>query len=374
MENNISRAFQDQAARLSKESGEPAFLSGFRLACAGEYSGRMARLQGKDKDAAEKKINSIGIRPETLKAGKYSLDSSRSKELSALVKKLAKEISGWRVEDLYLGALFCCVFRLADSNDRKVQCPVSLNFAQFSGKAEIEASFSFEMGEKAKSPECHLNLIGIGEGTSARIGMLKSNTGRKALASCTKVIISRGASGHIDSWEFGNGRIISTCSSLLESKGAKNSFSCAFFGYDNADFSIDATAMHRAAETENEIFAKGALDGRAKCDYSGLLDVSKNASDSTTDFREKVLMLSENATSVAVPSLDIKDNEVTAGHGAAAGKIGDDEMFYLKTRGVSEEAAKGMIARGFVHEALYRMAGANRKLFEQKLATRLGEI
>ncbi|MFA5106233.1 MAG: SufD family Fe-S cluster assembly protein [Candidatus Micrarchaeia archaeon] len=374
MDVNAIHEVPAQAARLSRESGEPAFLSSFRLACAGEYAKKAGSLQGKDRQEALGKIESIGIRPESLKAEKYAVPAGDAKTLSMLVKKLSSTVSGWKVEELYLGALFCLARGLGNCAGESAGGRITLNFAKYSGRAPVEESFSFEITEDDKSPACFLNLIGIGDGASARIGLLKSNTGRKPLAVCSKILVGKGARAHIDSWEFGDGRIISTASSALESQGAKNSFSCAFFGYGGADFDIDATAMHNAAGTENEIFAKGALDGRARCHYSGLLGVAKKASGSTTDFREKVLMLSEQATSVAVPSLDIKDNEVTAGHGAAAGKIGQDELFYLKTRGVSEEAAKGMIARGFVHEALARMGGYNRKLFEQKLATRLGEI
>jgi Fe-S cluster assembly protein SufD len=61
-----------------------------------------------------------------------------------------------------------------------------------------------------------------------------------------------------------------------------------------------------------------------------------------------VLLLSDKAKAEAVPDLEIKNNEVKCSHAATVGKIDEEQIFYLNSRGVSENKAKVMIAEGFL--------------------------
>ncbi len=352
-------------------------MAQFRLACALAFEKKFSALNGKDREHAISGIERTGIKPDNAKGTRITASKEDIAFFDRQAGKFMESVKSWGLVELYLGALFGRVSRLQEGA-RVFPCLeegncVMLNFMQITGK-DSEASFEFMAGKDCKSSYACLNLVEMAACASARLGLAKSNEGKTGLSVVSKIIIGESAHAHIDTWEFGSGDITAVTTAELAGAGATCELNGAFFGFGKADFSIDTSAFSMKKDTKSAIAAKGALDDSAKCDYSGILDVGAKAAGSATDFREKVLMLSGNAASFSVPSLDIRNNDITAGHGAAAGKIGEDELFYLKSRGISEDMAKGMVARGFLHEPLSKMGERHRKLFEGRLATRLGDI
>ena len=93
---------------------------------------------------------------------------------------------------------------------------------------------------------------------------------------------------------------------------------------------------------------KGVLDGNAIADYEGLVTIKKGAKNSDADLNEHAILLSSAARANAIPRLEVEENEVKAGHGATVGKIGEEEIFYLLTRGLPRDDAKKLIVHGFL--------------------------
>ncbi len=69
----------------------------------------------------------------------------------------------------------------------------------------------------------------------------------------------------------------------------------------------------------------------------------------------RVLLLDKKSSAVAEPKLEIENNEVKASHAASVGKIDDDQIFYLKSRGIDEEEAKSIIVEGFLKDIKLRI-------------------
>jgi Fe-S cluster assembly protein SufD len=67
------------------------------------------------------------------------------------------------------------------------------------------------------------------------------------------------------------------------------------------------------------------------------------------------LLLSDDAEADSMPGLEILADEVRCTHGATSGQVEPEELFYLRSRGISEEGAKKLIVRGFLHEVLERL-------------------
>jgi Fe-S cluster assembly protein SufD len=86
--------------------------------------------------------------------------------------------------------------------------------------------------------------------------------------------------------------------------------------------------------------------------FSGKVVVERDAQKSDATQKDLNLLLSRGAEIDAKPSLEIYADDVTAAHGATAGHVDRDTLFYLQSRGVDEETAKAILIRGFAEEML----------------------
>ena len=82
--------------------------------------------------------------------------------------------------------------------------------------------------------------------------------------------------------------------------------------------------------------------------YRGLLKIAPNAHDCTADVECDALLLDAESRTDTIPDMQIRNNDVTIAHEARVGKLSDEDIFYLTSRGIPEEQAKAMIVNGFI--------------------------
>lgn len=121
----------------------------------------------------------------------------------------------------------------------------------------------------------------------------------------------------------------------------------AFFGNNQQQFDIMSTSIHKNKNTVSDMFTKGALNDKAKGVYRGNIIIEKNAFNSNGYQKEDTLLLSEEAEADAVPELQINNHDVKCSHGTTIGHVDKNQLFYLMSRGLSEEEAVKMIVNGF---------------------------
>ena len=97
---------------------------------------------------------------------------------------------------------------------------------------------------------------------------------------------------------------------------------------------------------------KGILDGRSRAVFSGRVLVRKDAQKTVAHQSDKNLILSEGARINTKPSLEIYADDIQATHGATAGAVADDALFYMRSRGIDEETARRLLVSGFAAEIL----------------------
>ncbi|MDA7939943.1 MAG: Fe-S cluster assembly protein SufB [Nitrosopumilus sp.] len=109
-----------------------------------------------------------------------------------------------------------------------------------------------------------------------------------------------------------------------------------------------AKMVHLAPNTTSKITSKSVsrLDGRST--YRGLLSVAKGASGVKSTVRCDALLLDETSKTDTYPYMEIDQDDATITHEATVGKIGDEQIFYLMSRGFSEEDALSLIVNGFM--------------------------
>jgi Fe-S cluster assembly protein SufB len=107
-------------------------------------------------------------------------------------------------------------------------------------------------------------------------------------------------------------------------------------------------AIHFAPHTSSKITSKSISKGGGRTSYRGLLKVHKGADDVKSNVVCDALLLDPESRSDTYPYIEIDAQDVTVGHEATVSKVGDEQLFYLMSRGLSKEAATTMVVSGFI--------------------------
>ncbi len=106
--------------------------------------------------------------------------------------------------------------------------------------------------------------------------------------------------------------------------------------------------IHVAPNTTSRITSKSISKDGGRASYRGLLKIYENATGSRSNVVCDALLLDEESRSDTYPYIEIDENDVSVGHEASVTKIGEEQLFYLKSRGLSEEEAITMVVSGFI--------------------------
>jgi Fe-S cluster assembly protein SufB len=109
-----------------------------------------------------------------------------------------------------------------------------------------------------------------------------------------------------------------------------------------------AKIIHAAPNTTSNIFAKSISKDGGRSSYRGLLEVAKGAHGSRSKVVCDALLLDENSRSDTYPTIRIGEDDVDVGHEASVSKIGEEQLFYLMSRGIPEDEAGKLIVNGFI--------------------------
>lgn len=137
--------------------------------------------------------------------------------------------------------------------------------------------------------------------------------------------------------------------SVLNGKGAKTEYTGISFAGHGQDLDTGFKVIHNAENTSSVINSKSISKNGGKATYRSLVKIRPNAKNSKCSVSCESLMLDDISISDTIPVNDIETDEVEFSHEAKIGKISDKTIFYLMSRGISEEDAKAMIVRGFAY-------------------------
>ena len=106
--------------------------------------------------------------------------------------------------------------------------------------------------------------------------------------------------------------------------------------------------IHVAPNTSSKIVSKSISRGSGRASYRGLLKVHEGAQGVRSNVVCDALLLDENSRSDTYPYIEIDEEDVTIGHEASVSKVGEEQLFYLMSRGLNEEEATTMVVSGFI--------------------------
>ncbi len=131
---------------------------------------------------------------------------------------------------------------------------------------------------------------------------------------------------------------------------------------------------HASPHCDSRQFYQGILDGQAHGVFSGRIIVHKDAQKTDAKQTNNNLLLSQEAQIDTKPQLEIYADDVKCTHGATIGQIDENAIFYLRSRGIAEDAARALLLFGFANESLERMkVGSIRHHLEALVAKWLPE-
>ena len=161
--------------------------------------------------------------------------------------------------------------------------------------------------------------------------------------------------------------------SRLVGEGGRSDLLAVAVAKHQQEFDARTLQDHVSPHTASDLLYKNALDDRARTIFGGLIRVEPHAH--FTDAYQKVrnLLLSDDAEANSMPGLEILADNVRCTHGATSGQIDEDELFYLRTRGIPTKVAQRLLVTGFLDEVIQRLnhptiAEHLQRLIEEKFA------
>src|SRR5680860_1402027 len=134
---------------------------------------------------------------------------------------------------------------------------------------------------------------------------------------------------------------------LLGEHSKGESLSIAFAG-EGQHQDAGAKMVHAAPNTTSTIVSKSIAKGGGRSGYRGLVRVEPGAENAKSFVRCDALILDEESRSDTYPYMEIEENDAEIGHEATVSKVGEEQLFYLMSRGLTEDEATSMIVAGFI--------------------------
>ena len=177
--------------------------------------------------------------------------------------------------------------------------------------------------------------------------------------------LSAGIGGAVQKWWV---------DALIEGSGAVSTMYGVFFGTGSQHFDVITLQDHIGAHTTSDLLYKSALKDRAVGAYYGLTRVGPDARGTAANQEDRNLLLSPKAKADADPVLEILTSDVIrCGHGASAGPVDPEQLFYLECRGLPRPDAEKLLVKGFLNQVLEKIPlGSVRTTVETAIDEKLG--
>jgi Fe-S cluster assembly protein SufD len=181
--------------------------------------------------------------------------------------------------------------------------------------------------------------------------------------------------GYMD-WIFGavGSRLTKNFSELdLAGQGAEGRMSGFYFTDGSQHLDHDTQQNHLAPNTTSDLLFKGALKGKSRSVWQGMIYVAPGAQKTDGYQANRNLVLSEHARADSIPGLEILADDVRCTHGATVGKLEQEPLFYIKSRGIPQKDAERLVVEGFFDPIMQRIPFEGvRERFQQAILDKMG--
>ncbi|HEX3042452.1 MAG TPA: Fe-S cluster assembly protein SufD [Solirubrobacterales bacterium] len=174
---------------------------------------------------------------------------------------------------------------------------------------------------------------------------------------------------------FGSARGKVRMETKLAGPGSEARVTGGYAGGPGQHLDFDTLQEHAAPNTNSDLAFRGVLAAGSTAVWRGMIKVDPGAQQTDAFQESRNLLLSPEAHADAIPGLEILADDVRCTHAAAIAQVDKEQLFYLTSRGLGDEAAKALIIEGFLESLVERLAeGPVRDSISEALETRLAEI
>jgi Fe-S cluster assembly protein SufD len=148
--------------------------------------------------------------------------------------------------------------------------------------------------------------------------------------------------------------VVSTVDCLLDGPGSEAYLDGAYYCPGNRHMDMRTVQRHRSPRATSKACYKSAVESGGRGVFQGLIEVEKGASGTDAYLANRNLVLGPAARSDSIPTLRIGNDDVRCSHGSTTGRLSEEELFYLRSRGFPEAEARALLVSGFFDEVLAR--------------------
>lgn len=163
-----------------------------------------------------------------------------------------------------------------------------------------------------------------------------------------RAIVERDATMEWIGGNMGSGTTMLYPCSVLVGEGARCDHMAIAFANEGQWQDTGAKVLHMAPHTSSKVISKSISKGGGRSVYRGMLKIAPHAHDCIASVECDALLLDERSRTDTIPDIQIRNNDVTIAHEATVGKLSEEDIFYLTSRGIPHEAAKAMIVNAFI--------------------------
>lgn len=210
--------------------------------------------------------------------------------------------------------------------------------------------------------------VNIKMGERAVLDMVvMQNEHNQSKHSCVfKVEMAAGAMLNINIITLHGGEISNTIEVQLNGKGGECNVNGLYLADGSQRVSTNVNIFHNVPECHSSQLFKGILDGESKTSFSGRIYVAKDAQKTEAYQANNNLLASRTAKAYTQPHLEIYADDVKCSHGATVGSLNEDELFYMRSRGIERNEAKLLQQQAFAYAVLDKVGNVHLK---ERLAT-----
>ncbi|PIQ76961.1 Fe-S cluster assembly protein SufB [Candidatus Peregrinibacteria bacterium CG10_big_fil_rev_8_21_14_0_10_49_24] len=163
-----------------------------------------------------------------------------------------------------------------------------------------------------------------------------------------RAIVERDATMEWIGGNMGSGTTMLYPCSVLVGEGARCDHMAIAFANEGQWQDTGAKVLHMAPHTSSKVVSKSISKGGGCSVYRGMLKIAPHAHDCIANVECDALLLDERSRTDTIPDIQIRNNDVTIAHEATVGKLSEEDIFYLTSRGIPREEAKAMIVNAFI--------------------------
>lgn len=225
---------------------------------------------------------------------------------------------------------------------------------------------SHTLGEREYITNERIN-IEVGKGESLELIVMQNENGFSEHNTFFNIELKEDSWFKLNIITVYGGRVNNKISTLLTERGSTCELNGLYLGSNEQIINTDINLIHRVGGCVSNQLFKGILGDSAKADFKGEVVVEKDAQKTEAYQANNNLLISDQAKAVSKPELIIYADDVKCSHGSTVGTIGNEELFYMRSRGISLQEAKILQQQAFAGAVL-------EKIGKEELRNRLSQL